>query len=99
MIQSITFCQFCDAFRDAGRADNFTYEGKKVLFEYLEMLEDDCDTSIELDVIALCCDFSEYDEEELQNDYGLDNPFDNMSEEIKERVIGHTKNTVVLHSY
>lgn len=70
MKRTINFSQFCDAFRDAGREDQFTYKGKKALFEYLEMLEDDCDMAIELDVIALCCEFVEYDDlEELQGDY------------------------------
>jgi len=53
-----------------GREDQFSYEGKKALFEYLEQLSDDCGIEIELDVIALCCEYSEYsDLEEIQEDY------------------------------
>jgi len=61
MKQTINFSQFIDAFRDHNRLDNFTYDGLKALFDYLEQLEDDCGTGFELDVIALCCEFSEYD--------------------------------------
>ena len=61
MKQSISFNQFHDAFRDHNRLDNFTYDGLKALFAYLEDLAEDCGTDFELDVIALCCEFSEYD--------------------------------------
>jgi len=70
MIQQLGFCQFTDRFRDMGREDQFTYEGKKALFEYLTDYEEEMETSIELDVIALCCEFTEYDNlEELQRDF------------------------------
>lgn len=60
MKQSVNFSDFCDAFRDYDRNDNFSYEGKKALFDWIEALDDDCGTETELDVIALCCEFSEY---------------------------------------
>ena len=40
--------------------DNFSYEGKKALFQYLEEYEEE-DFQIEFDYISLCCDYSEYD--------------------------------------
>lgn len=60
MKQSIGFGQFCDAFRNMGRNEQFTYAGKRALFDYLEEYEESTDTEVELDVIALCCDYSEY---------------------------------------
>ena len=70
MKQSINFSQFCDAFHNMGREDQFSYQGKKALFEYLEQLAEDCATEIELDVIALCCEYSEYEDlKEIQEDY------------------------------
>ena len=60
MKEEITFSQFCDRFRDMGRDDNFTYDGKRVLFDYLEGYEEDSETVIDLDIIALCCEYSEY---------------------------------------
>jgi hypothetical protein len=39
------------------RPDNFTTAGLEALYEYLDELGED----IELDVTALCCEFSEYD--------------------------------------
>jgi len=70
MKQTIGFSQFTDAFRDMGREENFTYEGKRALFDYLESFEEDTGEEIELDVIALCCEYSEYENlAELQENY------------------------------
>jgi hypothetical protein len=53
-----------------GRENQFSYEGKKALFEYEEQLEEDLGTEQELDVIGLCCEYAEYDNlKELQQDY------------------------------
>lgn len=41
------------------------------MFEYLESMEDDMGKPIELDVIALCCEYSEYKSlAEFQDNYG-----------------------------
>ena len=60
MKTTVTCSDFVDAFRHAGREDQFTVAGRKALFDYLEELENDTGTELELDVIALCCDYSEY---------------------------------------
>ena len=70
MKENISFCDFQDRFRDLDRDNNFTYEGKKALFEYLEEYEDNTDTEVELDVIALCCEYTEYEDiKEFLNEY------------------------------
>ena len=50
----------------------WSYNGAKALAEYLEDYEEDCGIELELDVIALCCEFSEYAslEEWLTEYYG-----------------------------
>lgn len=55
----ITRSMFVDEFQ-ALRPDNFTHDGLVALFDYLEDLEADIGDDIELDVIALCGDYSEY---------------------------------------
>ena len=71
MFQEIGFCQFCDAFRSMDRNENFSYDGKRALFDYLEGFEEDAGKEVELDVIALCCEYSEYgDLAEFQEAYG-----------------------------
>ena len=71
MIKTINEYDFIDAFKKMGRTDNFSTSGLIALYEYLEMLGDDLGQEIELDVIALCCEYAEYDNlEEFQADYG-----------------------------
>ena len=72
MIQRIGFCQFCDAFRDMGRNTQFTYEAKRALFDYLEELGEDIGEEIELDVIALCCEWHEETLEDVLHYYDLE---------------------------
>ena len=59
MKKSVSITDFMDAFEKM-RPSNFTYEGLECLYNYLIDYEQDTDTEIELDVIALCCDYSEY---------------------------------------
>ena len=60
MKDTITEYQFTDWFQEH-RPNNFTYDGTKALFNYLEQLEEDCDMEIEFDPIAFCCEYNEYD--------------------------------------
>ena len=67
--QTINFSMFCDAFSDTYK-NNFSYEGKRALFDYLEEYSESTGEDIELDIIALCCDYTEYDSlEDLQASY------------------------------
>jgi len=52
--------QFLEAFRRADRMNGWTRAGLLALFEHIEQLEEDIGEEIELDVVALCCDYSEY---------------------------------------
>jgi hypothetical protein len=71
MIDTITKYSFQDAFHKMGRKDQFSYEGLDALFDYFEMLEEDTDQQIELDVIAICCEYSEYENlKDFQDNYG-----------------------------
>jgi hypothetical protein len=70
MISTINQYDFVDAFKRL-RPNNFSYEGLLALFDWFEELEDQGNEQMELDVIAICCDFSEYENlKEFQNDYG-----------------------------
>lgn len=72
MQTSVNFSDFCDAFRDMDRNDNFSYAGKRALFNYLEQYEEDTGCAVELDVIALCCEYYEQDLDGIINDYSID---------------------------
>ena len=72
MVEQVNFNHFCDRFKSMSRDTNFSYEGKKALFDYLEQYErEHLGEEIELDVIALCCDYTEYEDlKAFQADYG-----------------------------
>ena len=59
--------QFRDEFRAHNRGDQFSYEGLGLLFEYLEEI----DPQYDLDVIAICCEYSEGYPSEIADAYGL----------------------------
>ena len=85
IVQSInSVYQFREAFRLAGRMDQFSYEGLEVLFDYLENLSEDIGEPIDLDVIALCCEYYEGSIEEIIANYNIDvSDADGDEEEIK----------------
>ena len=73
MKTTINQWDFINSFAQCNREDNFSYLGKIALFENFEEYEDDCDIEIELDAIAICCEYTEYENlEEFHNDYGSD---------------------------
>ena len=71
MKKTINQDDFERAFREMEREDQFSCEGKRALFEHLGEYEDETGEDVELDVIALCCEFTEYkDLKEFQDNYG-----------------------------
>ena len=87
MHQSINFTQFHDAFRSMGREGQFSYAGLRALFEYLEEMEEACGEPLELDVIALCCDFSEHDSPlDAALEYSFEKPEMDEGEDVTDYV-------------
>ena len=81
MKRNVTEHDFTEAFRDYGRQDNFSYEGLKALYEWFEEYEEDTGEEIELDVIGICCDFSEYDTAlEAAEEYGWEPSEDDLED-------------------
>lgn len=68
--QTINEYEFTQAFKEL-RPDNFSYAGLRSLYEFFEDLSEDAGEDIELDVIAICCDFTEASMSEIIEDYGL----------------------------
>ena len=68
MKQTINQSQFIDAFRSYDRYEQFGYQALCSLFDYLQ----DIDEEIELDVIALCCDYSVDSVEDIASNYSID---------------------------
>jgi hypothetical protein len=74
--------QFRDAFRQADRQDQFSYEALNMLYEYFE----DIDPDMELDVIAICCDYTEDTPESIANNYWSVDDLTQDEEELRDQV-------------
>ena len=71
MKKTISFSEFCDGFQGDYK-DNFSYEGKQALYNYLEEIEEGTGITIEFDPIAFCCEYSEYKNlKELKDNYNM----------------------------
>lgn len=112
MIETIDESLFISRFEDYKRVvteenknGNFTYKGLRALFQYLEENEQE-DKPYELDVIGLCCEFSEYqnieewlndrytteeiNEKKAEFDDGLTFDEDGFNEAIEEEINNNT---------
>lgn len=85
MKTTVNLYEFRQAFQNI-RPDNFSYEGLEVLFDYLEECENDLGEEYELDVIALCCDFSEDTPLSIAENYGIEVDINENDEEIMQQV-------------
>lgn len=71
-----------DLFDQYNRGTQFSHYGFDALYEYLDTLSDDCGEDFKIDVIALCCDYTEYsDYEEIYQNYSYS--YNNSSESWK----------------
>ena len=77
MIKRMDEYDMKEAFSDFGR-DYYSLNGYRAILDYYN----DIDENIELDVIAICCEWTEYgdnaacDFEDMKNDYGYLYPID-----------------------
>ena len=71
MFDTVTRNDFIEWFRKSEQRKNqFTYEGLDALFDHLEEYEESTGEKIEFDPIAICCEFTEYENiEEYNQDY------------------------------
>ena len=72
MIKTLSIYDFRDAFKAAGRGEQFSHDGLEVIFDYIESYEQDSGEQIELDVIALCCEWAEDTVENIIRNYSID---------------------------
>lgn len=72
MKTTVTRDTFIQAFKDYGRADNFSHRGLNALYDYFTESEQDTGEEIELDVIAICCEYSEDTIDNVLSNYNLE---------------------------
>ena len=91
MKNTISQYDFQRAF-ETQRPDNFSYNGLIALFEYFEECEESIGEEIELDVIAICCEYSEDTIENIISNYSLTEELeltDMDADERREAVLSH----------
>lgn len=87
MKMTVSLSDFRDAFKT--RPDNFTYEGLEILFDFFENIDED----MELNVIAICCEFYEDCFSDIVEQYdiyveGLDD--DDLVDAVREYLVNNT---------
>jgi hypothetical protein len=75
MKQTITRSTFIQAFVQQ-RPENFTREALHMLYDYFEQYELETGEEVELDVIAICCDYSEMCASEVIREYNISDAFE-----------------------
>lgn len=64
--------------------DNFTHEGLRALFDYIEEYEAETGEETTFDMVALCCEYSEYPSaKEASDQYGRYYDIDDTNENIE----------------
>ena len=102
MYQAVNIHDFRNAFQAYDRQANFSYEGQQLLFDWLEDYEDATGETMELDVIALCCDFTEADLEDINQDYSKSfETLEDAAEWLEDQtaVVGTTDSTIVFQAF
>ena len=62
MILTLTKDNFIEAFkRSSERKDQFSYNALCALFDYYEELEESTGEKVEFDMVAICCEWCEYE--------------------------------------
>ena len=72
MKTTVNQAEFIDAFHRYDRYEQFGYDALCSLFDYLEQIEEDTGEEVELDVIALCCDYSVDSVADIASNYDID---------------------------
>ena len=72
MKQTINEFDFKNEFKKI-RPNNFSYDGLTALYDYLTQYEESCDTELEFDPIAYCCEYTEFDSfEDVKKNYDVE---------------------------
>ena len=94
IIQTInTTFQFKQAFVDYGRSNQFSLDALEALFDYYDSM----DGNVELDVVGICCEWSELTWQECAMSYGIDLDHciddDELAGDVLEYMLKHTTAT------
>ena len=93
---TITEYSFKDGFMSMNSTkDNFSYEGLRQLYIYLEELSDGIGEDIEFDPVAFCMDYAEYTSmEELKDNYSTVD-----DQELEDNIIYKGKDFILVRQF
>ena len=95
MKQTVYLEDFRRAFQST-RPNNFSHQGLIALYDYFQNLEDDIGEELDLDVIAVCCDYSEYKNfQELKSNYLDVKTLEELSEKTSVIPVENTKGFII----
>jgi len=102
MKTTVNFSDFVDGFTKLDRKDQFSYDGLKLIFDYLESEEEEEGEEIEFDPIDICCTYTEYTLDEFNSDYGTKfKTLQEIEDYISSRsdTVGLTENSIIIKNY
>lgn len=93
IVQTLSKSSFIDAFKQSSRKDQFSYEALEAIFDYLEEYSDSTGEPVELDIVAICCDYIEQDYKDIFNIYPIECESEDPSDDdIKQSVYDYLSN-------
>ena len=72
LIQTIAQGDFINAFEQSSRKDQFSSEALEAIFNYLDTISEETGQDIELDIVAICCEWAEMTWQEVAMSYDID---------------------------
>jgi len=111
MKKTINLPAFVSAFTEMGRYDQFSLDALKIIYKYITDYEAESGQEIELDVIAICCEFVESTPSQVFVDYvtsidsyDLKDETDLIAKavdylESKTSVLGQTETTIIYKQF
>lgn len=87
IVQTLSKSSFIDAFTHSSRKDQFSYEALGAIFEYMEEYSANTGEPIELDIVAICCEFEEQSWQDIAQAYGIELDSNESLEEQEQQVI------------
>ena len=72
LVTTVSKGDLIDMFAKMGRGNQFSNAALDELYDHLESVSEDTGKDIQIDVIALCCEYSEYTLEEFIEDRDID---------------------------
>lgn len=98
IVKTLNLDDFINEFERMGRGDQFSQTGLSLLFSFLNEISEEICEPLELDVIAICCEYVEYSLDEIIVEWGLDSDYfdDVLDRDIIDEVESLTGCTVII---